>query len=104
MGLKERDTSQPEEKGGKSAEWIPADEFQYGRLKIGLYRREESLPLPTVLFEELLPPKEGLEGNIKDLADLLYRAETEGMLSQDTENEEQAVPAVRNDRIREHSV
>ena len=57
-----------------------------------------------MLLKELLPPEEGLERDIKDLADPLYRPKPEGVLGQDAEDEEQAVPAVRDDGIREHSV
>lgn len=55
-------------------------------------------------MKEFLPPEESLEGDIKGLADPLYRPETEGVLGQNAKDEEQAVPAVRDDRIREHSV
>lgn len=57
-----------------------------------------------MLFKELLPPEEGLKGDIKDFTDPLCRPQTEGMLGQDAEDEEQAVPAVRDDGIREDGV
>ena len=55
-------------------------------------------------MKEFMPPEERLEGDIKDLTDPFYRPEMESVLGQDAENQEQTVPAVRDDGIREHSV
>ena len=104
MGLEERESGQAEEGKGKCAERVLPDELQYGCLKIGLHGREETLPFPAVLFKEFLPPEEGLEGDIEDLTDPLYRPEPEGMLGQDAKDKEQAVSGVRDDWIRKHSV
>ena len=57
-----------------------------------------------MLFKELLPPEGGLQGNVKDLADFLCRAESESVFRQDAENKKQAVPAEGDKRIREHRV
>ena len=104
MRLEQGKSGQLEEEKGKCAKRVCSDEFQYGCLKISLYRREEALPFSAVLFKKLLPPEEGLEGDIKDLTDPFYRPQTESMLGQDTEDKEQAVSAVGNDGIREYSV
>lgn len=104
MGLQKGEAGQTEEVRGKIAERIEPDEFEDGSLKRGLHGCKEPLPLPPMLFKELLPAEEGLQGNVKHLADSLDRADPEGVLSQDAEDKEQAVPAVGDDRIREHSV
>ena len=104
MGLEEGKTGQAEEGQSKCAERIRPDELQDGRFQIGFRGSKKSLPFPAVFLEELLPTEEGLLGDIKDLADLLHGTQPEGMLRQDTEDEEQAVPAVRDDRIRKHGV
>lgn len=57
-----------------------------------------------MIFKEVLPTEEGLKGDVKDFTDPFYRPETEGMLGQYAENEEQAVSAVRDDGIRKYSV
>ena len=57
-----------------------------------------------MLLKEVLPTEEGLKGDVKELTDPFYRPETEGMLGQYAENEEQAVSAVRNDGIRKYGV
>ena len=57
-----------------------------------------------MLFKELLPAEEGLEGDIKGFADLLHGTQPEGVFCQDTEDKEQAVPAVRDNGIREDCV
>lgn len=104
MGLKKGEPGQAEEGSGKVAERVRTDELQDSRPEPGLHGCEESLPFPAVLFKELLPTEEGSEGDIKDLTDLLHGTQPEGMLGQDAEDEEQAVPAVGDDGIREHSV
>lgn len=104
MGLQKGEAGQAKEGRGKIAERIGSDEFEDGSLQIGLHGCKEPLPFPPMFFKELLPPEEGLQGNIKDFADSLDRAEPEGVLSQDAEDKEQAVPAVGDNGIREHSV
>ena len=88
MGLQKREAGQAEEGRGKIAERIGPDEFEDGSLKMGFHGCKEPLPLPLMLFKELLPPEEGLQGNVKDFADSLDRAELEGVLSQDAEDKE----------------
>lgn len=64
----------------------------------------ESLPYGAVAFEELLPVVECRFGNDKDLTDSFYGTDMERMLCQGTKDKEQAVAAVRDDRVRQNSM
>lgn len=80
------------------------DKCQDRRFQAFLCKTEEPLPLQTMSFKELLPPIEGPFGDSEELADPFDRTQMNAAFREDTDDEEQAVPAVRDNGIRKHGM
>ncbi len=57
-----------------------------------------------MLIKEFLPAIESAQGYLEDITDFFNGSQMVSMLSQNTQNKKETVPAVGDDRIREHGV
>lgn len=102
MGLKEREPGCAEKRSGKITEWNLSNQQKDGIFQGCFDSSKKTLPQGSMLFKKLLPPIESINGNSIDITNGLYRPNPESVFRQDPKNEEKTVPAIRNDRIRQH--
>lgn len=104
VGLEERHACPLEKRGSQGTEWICMDKAENGIFQVLLNGCKAALPFLSVFFKKPAPPVESPDGDIKAFADLFHRLETQAMFSKDTEDETEAVPAIRNDRVGKHAM
>jgi hypothetical protein len=102
--LKEREARQLEKGGGKRREGRFPDKGQEGGFQVCFRGGQKALPFGTVVMEQALPAVESSDRDPVHFTDPFDRPETDGVLRQNTQDEKEAVAAVRDNRVGKHSM